>query len=274
MDRIADGVYCSRVVSRTLPPYQHTNCYWVGDQDEMLLVDAGDGTAAAQSQLEADWTALGRPRVSAAFFTHYHQDHTGGAAFLVERWHCPVYLDPVDQAQLPDGVVVPWRPFDRTSYQVGHLEVQVVHAPGHTPGQCNFWIPAPRVLLAGDNVLGNSTVVIAPPDGHMGEYLRTLTQLSQLKASVIGPGHGDLVRNPPVYLGQYVAHRHRRNQEILALLDGGPKSPRELADLVYHDVLASDHMEIGEWMIKGHLAYCLEEGLVVQDDRGFRRVRG
>lgn len=271
MEEIRPGIVRSRVPSVTLPPYRTTECYWVGDKHEVVLIDTGDGQPSGVAQLEADWEGLGSPAVRAVFATHHHADHTGGGRWAHERFGAPIYLNGRDQAgvmQRGDDTT-PWQPYDENRLTVGGLTIHLLEAPGHTPGQWNFWIPERQGLLAGDNVLGNTTVVIVPPDGHLGDYLRTLEQLSRLGAEWIGPGHGDIVPNAGAYLAEYLAHRRQRGEEILGLLCGQRLTPRAIAEAIYRGKLSPETMAVGEWMVQGHLAYFVEMGTVREEQGTF-----
>lgn len=275
METVVPGVYHSHVPSVTLPPYQTTECYWLGNTHEVVLVDTGDGSDAGTRVLEADWITLGRPRVVGVFATHYHHDHTGGGEWALNYWQAPLYLSLADQEILrEESPALPWRPFGETHVDVGGQRIQIISAPGHTPGQWNFWLPEAKVLLAGDNVLGNSTVVITPPHGHLGDYLESLKNLIALDPQLIAPGHGDLVYHPEPYLQYYLDHRQERTQEILALLAQGDKSAREMAETIYGDQLPGERMAFGEWMVKGHLDWCMQQGMVGQSGERYQLIRG
>lgn len=273
MQRIAADIYQSFVPSQTLPPYQGTQCYWIVSEGQALLVDTGDGTEPGLSVLEQDWRTLGRPVVEAVYATHYHSDHTGGGVWAKNFFHCPLYLHPRDRALLNTSQD-DWLCYDASSVLVGRIEVQVVMAPGHTPGQCNFWIPSNKTLLAGDNVLGNSTVVVAPPDGHLGTYLETIGKLKSYAADLIGPGHGDIIKSPNAYLDHYLRHRLERSDEIVTLLARRALTVEELAETIYKDTLSPDKMVIGQWMMRGHLQLLVEQGIITEEKNRFIVVEG
>jgi ribonuclease/clavin/mitogillin len=253
------------VPGTTLPPYRGTNAYWIPEADGVFIVDPGDGSDEAAAALVEGWRRLGEPRVKGVVLTHWHRDHSGGARVVHDRFGVPVYAGEAELPQLarilPDLPIEPW-PLDRL---VG--DGQVFHAPGHTQGQINIWFPAARVLLAGDNVLGSSTSVVVPPDGHLRRYQATLQHCLALNPVLIGPGHGPVVRNAEAWLTYYLDHRVTREREILELLAAGPLTPRELAEAIYqgqpHETVVS-----GTWMVLGHLAALAEEGRVQVDAEG------
>lgn len=274
MLKVSDSVYRSDVPSVTLPPYRTTNAYWVGSKGRVLLVDPGDGQAAAIDILRQDWEALGRPVVEGVYCTHYHMDHSGGARAAGDLFHAPFFLSREDQACLAEhgADASGFEVLEAGRVSVGGVDVEVLAAPGHTPGQMNLWLPREGGLLAGDNVLGNTTVVIVPPDGDLGRYLQSLKTLRTLPLVWIGPGHGDLVRDPAGYLGEYIAHREERTRQIRGLLASDWQTPRAIAEQVYRGKLSDGEMVVGEWMVRGHLAWFREQGWVEESDGRYRKV--
>lgn len=69
------------------------NCYYVGNQHEAVLIDAGI------SCRETDWRmrqiGLSLNRVKAIFISHEHTDHTRGVEVLARRYKIPVYFSDI-----------------------------------------------------------------------------------------------------------------------------------------------------------------------------------
>lgn len=278
LNELSEGVYRTHAPGHTLPPYVGTECYWIGDSREVVLIDTGDGGPAAQSALEDGWRELGEPAVRAIVATHHHDDHSGGGSWGAERFHCPVFMHPRDIERLEErhpGQSSGWERLAAGTWQVGGRSIDVLEAPGHTPGQCNIWIPDTGVLLAGDNVLGNTTSVIIPPEGNLADYLTTLERLQDLKPRILGPGHGDVVSDPVSYLAHYLSHRHQRSQQILALLEEeGGMTRKAVALRIYRGILSEDNLAPGEWMVQGHLEWFMARGVVFHDSGVYRKVDG
>jgi glyoxylase-like metal-dependent hydrolase (beta-lactamase superfamily II) len=125
------------------------------------------------------------PGPAAILITHGHPDHLEGAAHLRELTGAPILAwsregSPPADDTLADGQVV----------QVGRRHLQALHTPGHRFDHLCFWLPDSAALFAGDLVAGTGTVVIAPPEGDLVEYLTSLRRLADLDLKLILPAHG------------------------------------------------------------------------------------
>ncbi len=261
---IAPGIFWQEVPSATIPPYSATACYWVVGGGHAWLVDAGDDSPAAKAALLAAHEALHAPRLERVIVTHWHRDHSGGARGLQDRLGARVVAHPDDAHRvrlvLPDPPVFEG-PETLPGQAPGGHTVTLVHAPGHTAGQINVWFSGLRLLLAGDNVLGRTTTVIVPPDGHLRTYQKTLARLIALSPRLIGPGHGEPLADGGDVLQWYAQHRADREAQVLAILAGGPHTLLELAEAVYAGE-GPDTVAAGKLMLSAHLEALMEEGRV------------
>lgn len=66
------------------------NCYYVGNETEALLVDAG--LSARQLQVRLAAKNINPSKIKAVLITHEHSDHCRGARVLGKRLGIPVYL--------------------------------------------------------------------------------------------------------------------------------------------------------------------------------------
>jgi len=104
-------------------------------------------------------------KLNAIWLTHGHLDHAGGVPMLLERQNVPVIgphpddqflLDALPETTASYGfpvcpVFAPTRWLhDGDTLSVGQFTFQVLHIPGHTPGQVVFYCAAAKLLLAGD----------------------------------------------------------------------------------------------------------------------------
>lgn len=199
-------------------------------------------------------------RVALTLLTHGHADHAESAGRWAELTGSPVRAVGRGHDDLSAGEVL----------RVGGLEVVVVPTPGHTGDSVSFLLPAERVLLTGDTVLGRGTTVVAYPDGDLNSYLESLERLRTLTgsgaATSIAPGHGPVVPDASGTVEHYLRHRHERLDQVRAAVRdigagagtavvggvsggsgaraGAAPSPKDLADLVVERVYADVPREV------------------------------
>ena len=262
LKKLAEGLWQTEVPAATIPPYTHTHCYWIQGTAGLVLIDTADGGPAGTAVLREAWNELGQEPLAGVYMTHGHPDHVGGARWAFETWGCDLWLHPLDYDLLPESLrILPaWRSIapegDRSPLAPG---IDILDAPGHTPGQVNIYLKEQGILLAGDNLLGNSTSVIIPPHGHLRTYLATLERLGSLNLHLAAPAHGDLIEDPHGYIAMYREHRAERLDQVLQALRAEPLSAAELASRIYPAPLQL----IGELMVESHLEYLVEDQKIV-----------
>jgi glyoxylase-like metal-dependent hydrolase (beta-lactamase superfamily II) len=124
-------------------------------------------------------------------------------------------------------------------------------------------MPEERALFTGDVVLGAGTTVI-PPDGDLGDYLRSLRRLLELDLDVIYPAHGPAIRNPREKIQSYLDHRALRDEQILDGLRAGVSRVAALVKRMYVDVPEFLHAAAA-MSVHAHLRRLEHEGVVERD---------
>jgi glyoxylase-like metal-dependent hydrolase (beta-lactamase superfamily II) len=213
------------------------NAYLVREEDGFTLVDTG--LSATATALVAKVRAMNLPVVRIAL-THAHGDHVGG----LDRVHAAFpdadvaisardaralagdkSLDPDEpQVKLRGSYVTvktqPTRvlnPGDR----VGSLEV--VAAPGHTPGQIAFLDTRDGTLIAGDafQTRGGIAVAgvmrllfpfVAMGTWHLETALESARRLRALNPSRLAIGHGIVLTDPIAAMDGAIADAERKVQ--------------------------------------------------------------
>jgi hydroxyacylglutathione hydrolase len=78
--------------------------------------------------------------------THTHHDHIGGVGGLIEKYPgIPVVLNELDMHRIKEATRKAAKlkyVRDDDQFKVGSIEVQVLHTPGHSPGECSYFVPA------------------------------------------------------------------------------------------------------------------------------------
>jgi glyoxylase-like metal-dependent hydrolase (beta-lactamase superfamily II) len=92
------------------------------------------------------------------------------------------------------------------------------------------------VCFTADHVMGWSTSLVSPPDGDLSDFMTSCARLSERDWRLFYPGHGAPVAAPHARLSELIAHRRKREREILAVLTEQPASAQEIARRVYVDI--------------------------------------
>ena len=69
------------------------NCYYVGNQHEAVLIDAGLSCRETETRIMR--LGLSMSRIKAVFVTHEHSDHTRGVPVITRKYKIPAYFSPV-----------------------------------------------------------------------------------------------------------------------------------------------------------------------------------
>jgi glyoxylase-like metal-dependent hydrolase (beta-lactamase superfamily II) len=121
-----------------------------------------------------------------------------------------------------------------------------------------------RALFAGDLVAGVGTVVIAPPEGDLLDYMASLRRLLTLDLNVILPAHGPEVADPRALLEQYLTHREERERQVLEGLASGPATIPNLVARIYTDVDPQLH-PVAALSVEAHLLKLERDGRVARE---------
>lgn len=79
--------------------------------------------------------------------------------------------------------------------------------------------------------------------------MKSLDKLLSLKPSKIYPGHGPVISNPIEKVTEYIAHRHQRENQIMAVLlehKNQAFTPLELVKIIYvvSDISLRNHQNM------------------------------
>jgi glyoxylase-like metal-dependent hydrolase (beta-lactamase superfamily II) len=136
--------------------------------------------------------------------THSHWDHFADAQNMKEKTGAPVYVHALDAENLrtpgSDGLplLFPLRSVDPDHFfvdgerfKVGHLNIEVIHTPGHSPGGVCFYVPAHHLLISGDTLFQGCMGGLHLPTANADEMKGSLKKLSLLPPDTrVVPGHG------------------------------------------------------------------------------------
>ena len=264
------GVITVPLLTPTLPPATHTNCILLGD-NQLLVVDPGspwkreqETLALALDRLEAEGRAA-----RAILLTHFHLDHVAGAMALSAARGLPIWAHAETAARLAGEVRVDRLIGDEDELPFGPRGFRALHLPGHTRGHLCLLERESGAVIAGDLVAGQSTVVIDPPEGDMGDYLDSLSRLLGFAPQTLYPAHGQVIAGGQAALEQLLAHRREREEKVLEALRqvAGAVQPSQLVPLAYPEVAPALH-PLAERSLLAHLLKLVRDGVARQDQAG------
>lgn len=211
-----------------------THTYAVGEHD-IYIIDPGPDIPHHVVRV-AEFATAGTRRARGILLTHGHPDHAPAGRRLAGMLEIPVWASEAMPAEDAQELGVTHRFGDGHRWTVSGDELVALHTPGHTRDHAAFWMPGAAILFAGDTILGRGTTLIAPPEGDMIEYLRTLERLKNLQPKFIAPGHGPMVEDPAGCIDGYIRHRREREMQILEVLQRNPGTVAAIVRRVYQDV--------------------------------------
>jgi glyoxylase-like metal-dependent hydrolase (beta-lactamase superfamily II) len=172
--------------------------YLIGDREtgDTVVVDPAYAANDLVDIIENDGMTL-----SGVLVTHHHPDHVGGSmmgfelkglAELLERQSVPVHVNSLE-AEWVSRVTGIARS-DLTGHEhgdkinVGDVEIELLHTPGHTPGSQCFLLDGR--LVAGDTLFLEGCGRTDFPGGSVDDMFRSLQQLAKLSGDpTVYPGH-------------------------------------------------------------------------------------
>ncbi len=216
-----------------------TNCWVVAPSSgsECIIVDPGISTPDHLHHIKP---LLERHNLKpiAALITHGHLDHTYSVQPLCEGYDIPAYVHPVDRRLLADpfAALMPGGPLislmaqmgrenfaepsevievvDRQKLSIAGMEIEILHAPGHTAGSIMFMINSEH-LISGDvlfeNGIGRTDLPTSSDDAMRKSLREKILPLSD--EVIVHPGHGRETtigrerKNSPYLQSDYLGRR-------------------------------------------------------------------
>jgi glyoxylase-like metal-dependent hydrolase (beta-lactamase superfamily II) len=288
-DRSLEAPYGAEIrlswrVSRLLAPnpgpftFKGTGVHILGVGARVVVIDPGP---ELPQHLDALKQALGSRTVSHILVTHTHRDHSPAAAHVKAWSGAKTYgialaragdhaanEGMVDEAHdhdfVPDVTVQ-----DGMRISADGFELECVATPGHTANHVCYALGEERALFTGDHVMGWSTSVIAPPDGDMGTYLASLDRLKARDDTILYPTHGSPILDPQAWIGQLIAHRRMREDQIRTALTRRAMTVMELVETLYPKIDPALRPAAAQQTL-AHLRHMQTRGEVVSQDGVWR----
>jgi len=263
-----------RVIANNPGPFTYTGTgvYIIGDKN-VAVIDPGPAITEHREALDK---ALEGRNVTHVLTTHHHMDHSPLAIPLARDHGCKVYGYGV-QIRPPEGGEVRLEAGDDLSFKPdveirsGDVikgdgwTIEAIHTPGHTSNHLCFALKEENVLFSGDHIMGWSTSVVSPPDGHMGDYLDSLERIKDRHFDRIWPTHGPSIDAVDIFEA-YIDHRMKREAQILEALNSGLTQIMDIVEKLYVDVDRRLYPAAAHSVLS-HLIHMRETGRVAANDK-------
>lgn len=240
---VTDGVWCFR------RPSYFACSYVVEGAGGVFAVDVGMDSEAADFLEGLREINFAQDRLKAILLTHWHNDHSAGAAFLKRKFGVRVYYHAGDQPSFtrqtashgirawlgqhvpeegalvllrglleeaaPDAVTADHLVADGETIE---KEFRVVATPGHTTGHVAYIHEPTRTLFCGDAmaVVGNQLRLMARP---------VTLDLPAARASALRCLHEEAQFICPGHRGPLLNNVQRERQRLQAYLEAGGRWP-------------------------------------------------
>lgn len=243
-----------------------TNSYLVGaaDGSAWAVIDPGPDDEVHLDRLVA--SAPGPIRW--ILVTHTHIDHSPGAVRLKAKTGAEVlgqfarHRGNQDQSFAPDRELQGGERLELGA----DTTVRAIHTPGHASNHLCFLLEQEKTLFTGDHLMQGSTVVINPPDGDMGAYLRSLRELMAMDIDWLTPGHGFVMDRPRERIAALIEHRLKREAKVEEAVRAlGPADAPTLVRKAYDDTPEQLH-GWAQRSLTAHLFKLRDDGKVREDE--------
>jgi glyoxylase-like metal-dependent hydrolase (beta-lactamase superfamily II) len=151
---------------------QQANAWIIGDDDEVIVIDPGRDAALVLD-------AVGDREVLAVICTHGHDDQVAAAIEVAERDEAAVALHRKDrmlwrEAHPQDEPDIEME--DGGVFEVADVTLEVIHAPGHSPGSVCLYCEDLGVVFTGHVLRVHGPV---PDDGEFPDFPGQLTAIGE-----------------------------------------------------------------------------------------------
>lgn len=187
-------------------PFQ-VNTYLIYDNTgECIIVDPACYTSREETSI-TDYISGNNLSPKAIINTHGHVDHICGNSYLKSRYDLPIYMHKEDEYLVGSalqygqifGFIINPPPSpsafinEGENFKFGNSILEILHAPGHSPGSILFYSEKDHFLIAGDVIFSGSIGRTDLPKGNFNTLIKSIqTKILILPpGTMILPGHGN-----------------------------------------------------------------------------------
>jgi hydroxyacylglutathione hydrolase len=189
----------------TFSPISENTYVLYNNEGKAIIIDPGCYFTAEEETLKNFLTDNNLTPVY-LLNTHCHLDHVFGNKWVHETYGLELYMHPNEEAMLALATVsgerwgLPFQNYagplhflnDGDTVLLGDTDIQVILAPGHSPGSICFYIPSQGDLIGGDVLFRGSIGRTDLPGGDSETLLHSIREKLWVlpDETVVYAGHG------------------------------------------------------------------------------------
>jgi hydroxyacylglutathione hydrolase len=158
-----------------------------------------------------------------------------------EKWRTFLENDCCYVARRPDLLLN-----DGMVIDLGEVQMEVIHTPGHTRGHCAFYFINERMMFTADLDLTKAGPYYGDPTSDMDETIRSLERLKTFEVETYLTAHGQgILEGDPGHIDRYMEVIFLREKRLIDLLGKGPKTLDQVAQegIIY----GNRSISVGPW---------------------------
>lgn len=202
------------------------------------LIDTGQ-----KNSREEVVARLDNKGIKKILLTHFHEDHSGNAAYLKRRWHVPVYGHPETVSILRKGYTISPLSYmisgnverlkmetlkESETIMAGNYVVHPIYTPGHSHDHYAYYIPEKGWLFSGDLYVAEKIKYFANFES-MKVQIESLKKLCALDFDVLMCSHNPKTSKGKQLLQQKLQHFQDFYGTVKELHQKG-MSPKEILE--------------------------------------------
>jgi hydroxyacylglutathione hydrolase len=194
-----------KIKAFTFSPIQENTYLLYNEFNNCIIIDPGCYFDAEKEQM-AGFIQQNRLQPKMLLNTHCHLDHVFGNKFVAETYGLTLHLHPKEQTVLefaPASGLMWNMPFDsytgtfnflneRDIIKLDNDALEVIEAPGHSPGHVCFYCKTQNFLIGGDVLFNRSIGRTDLPGGNHQTLLNSIRQKLFVlpDETIVYSGHG------------------------------------------------------------------------------------
>lgn len=173
----------------TFSPVQENTYVLYNEKNECIIIDPGCYFAEEKEELAA-FIEESRLLPKMLLNTHCHLDHVFGNKFVAEKYKLTLQLHTLEEQMLamaPASGLMFNLPFDNYTGAfiflkegekiiLGEDELEIIHAPGHSPGSICFYSQPQKFIIGGDVLFNGSIGRTDLPKGDHNTLIKSIKE--------------------------------------------------------------------------------------------------